>query len=117
MARRLIWLLLAPLWLGAADVTGKWVLQVQLSAGSGSPTFTFQQSGERLSGRYQGALGEADVTGTVKGDDIEFQFTVKSDLGEWTAKYKGKVSGDAMRGRCDYGPAAGEGTFEGKRQK
>jgi hypothetical protein len=117
MARTLIAFWLAAMLLPAADVTGKWVLNVQLSAGSGSPTFTFRQEGEKLTGRYSGLLGEAAVTGSVKGDNIEFQFTAKSDLGELTARYTGKVSGDTMRGKADYGPAVGSGTFEGKRQK
>jgi len=117
MVRILTLLLAASAFLGAADVSGKWILNVQLSAGSGSPTFTFKQDGEKLTGRYQGTLGEADVTGTVKGDDIQFQFTVKSDLGELTAKYTGKVSGDTMNGKADYGSAVGDGTFEGKRGK
>jgi hypothetical protein len=117
MTRALVCLLALPLVLGAADVTGKWIFEVRLPVGSGSPTFTFRQDGETLTGRYSGALGEADVTGTVQGDEIRFQFTVKGDLGELTAKYTGKVSGDAMKGRADYGPAVGEGTFEGKRQK
>ena len=113
----LVLLLVLPLALAAADVSGKWVLDVTLTAGSGSPTFTFQQSGEKLTGKYSGTLGEADVTGTVKGDDIQFQFTVKGDLGELTVKYTGKVTGDAMKGKTDYGSALGNGTFEGKRQK
>lgn len=117
MRPRCLLFLLLPLALAAADVTGTWALQVELSAGSGSPTFTFRQEGEKITGRYSGALGEADVTGTVKGDEIQFQFTVKGDLGELTAKYTGKVSGDTMKGKCDYGSAVGEGTFEGKRRK
>jgi hypothetical protein len=117
MRRVWVLLLLVPLVLGAADVSGKWVLQVELSAGSGSPTFTFRQDGEKITGRYSGTLGEADVTGTIRGDDIQFQFTVKGDLGELTARYTGKVSGDTMKGKADYGPAVGNGTFEGKRQK
>ena len=117
MKRALLLLLILPLALAAADVTGKWVLDVVVPAGSGSPTFTFQQKGEKLTGRYSGTLGEADVTGTVKGDDIEFLFTVRGDLGELTAKYTGKVTGDAMKGKADYGSLVGAGTFEGKRQK
>jgi hypothetical protein len=117
MRRILLLLCLGPLALAAADVTGKWVLDVSLSGGSGSPIFTFQQKGEKLIGKYSGTLGEADVTGTVKGDDIQFQFTVKSDLGELTAKYTGKVTGDTMKGKADYGPPVGAGTFEGKRQQ
>ena len=32
------------------DVTGTWLFQVETSGGSGSPTFTFKQEGETLTG-------------------------------------------------------------------
>ena len=115
---RRVWILLflLPLVLKAADVTGKWEFKVDLGGQGGSPTFTFEQKGEKLTGRYQGTLGEADVTGTVKGDQIDFKFTVKGDLGELTATYSGKVSGDTMSGKTDYGQV-GAGTFTAKRAK
>ena len=53
----------------AADVTGTWIMAVETGAGSGSPTFVLVQKGEALSGSYKGQLGEAQVTGSVKGDD------------------------------------------------
>jgi hypothetical protein len=58
------------------DVTGKWAFNVETSAGAGTPTFTFKQDGEKLTGHYTGTFGEADLTGTVKGADITFSFTV-----------------------------------------
>ena len=113
-----IWmlLLLLPLIAQAADVTGKWEFQVDLGGQGGSPTFTFKQTGERLTGKYTGALGEADLTGTVKSDAIEFKFTVKGDLGELTATYSGTISGDTMKGKTEYGQL-GSGTFTAKRSK
>lgn len=114
MKRILLLLVLLPLALPAADVTGKWDFAVQLDAGSGNPTFTFAQQGEKLTGRYRGTLGEADLAGKVRGDDIEFSFTVKGDLGELTATYTGKISGNTMKGKVDYG-ALGAGTFTAKR--
>ena len=58
----------------AYDITGKWEFAVELDAGSGSPTFEFKQAGEKLTGTYNGLLGSAQLTGTVKGDAIEFSF-------------------------------------------
>src|SRR5713101_1513454 len=55
----------------AADVSGKWNFQVNLDAGSGSPTFTFKQDGETLTGAYAGRLGSAKVSGAVNGDRID----------------------------------------------
>ena len=114
MKRICVLLLLLPLALTAADVTGKWEFAVEVGGQSGNPTFTFQQKGEKLTGRYSGLLGEADVTGKVKGDSIEFSFTVKGDLGEVTATYSGKISGDKMKGMTEYG-SFGSGAFTAKR--
>jgi len=115
--RRFLTLLLCwPLLLAAADVTGKWDFAVELGGGGGNPTFTFKQQGEKLTGRYTGQLGEADLTGKVQGDDLQFSFSVKGDLGELTANYTGKVSGDTIKGSVQYGEL-GSGTFTAKRAK
>ncbi len=91
----------------AADISGKWTFEVVLDAGSGSPTFEFTQSGETLSGMYHGQFGDAKVTGTVKGDKVEFTFG--GDLG--SVKYSGTLDGPKkMKGVVDYGEA-GKGTF------
>ncbi len=92
----------------AADITGKWTANVVLDAGSGSPTFVFEQKGETLTGTYQGQFGEAKLTGTVKGNQVEFSFGSAAG----TAKYSGTLEGDnKMKGTVDYGEAAGKGTF------
>lgn len=91
----------------AADISGKWTFDVVLDAGSGSPNFEFTQTGETITGMYHGQFGDAKVSGTVKGDKVEFSFG--SDAG--TAKYAGTLDGDKkMKGTVDYGEA-GKGTF------
>jgi hypothetical protein len=91
----------------AADISGKWTFDVVLDAGSGSPNFEFTQSGETLTGMYHGQFGDAKLTGTVKGDKVEFTFS--SDAG--SAKYSGTILDDKkMKGTVDYGEA-GKGTF------
>src|ERR671910_134825 len=61
---------------GATNVTGEWLFNVSTDQGSGTPTMTFKQDGEKLTGKYVGQLGNADLTGTVKGSAITFTFTV-----------------------------------------
>jgi hypothetical protein len=91
----------------AADISGKWTFNVVLDAGSGSPTFEFTQSGENVTGMYHGQLGDAKVTGTVKGDKVEL--TIAGDAG--TAKYSGTIqSATSMKGTVEYGEL-GKGTF------
>jgi hypothetical protein len=91
----------------AADISGKWTFDVVLDAGSGSPNFEFTQSGETITGMYHGTFGDAKVSGTVKGDKVEFTFS--TDAG--AAKYSGTLDGaNKMKGTVDYGEA-GKGTF------
>ena len=97
------------------DVTGKWVFNVQTDQGSGSPTFTFKQEGEKLSGRYSGLFGEADLTGTVKGNAIQFTFKANAQGTDVDNKYEGTVDKDTMKGTLDIAGFAA-GTFTGKRQ-
>src|SRR3954471_6560957 len=101
---------------GKPDVTGKWVFTVETGAGSGTPTMTFKQEGEKLTGHYSGQLGEADLAGTVKGQDITFKFTVDVQGQALNATYTGTVdSKDSMKGKVELA-GLGDGTFTAKRQ-
>jgi hypothetical protein len=100
---------------GAADVTGTWIMSVQTSAGSGSPTFVLVQKGEALSGSYRGQLGEAQVTGSVKDDEVTIEYKVDGQAGSLAVKYSGKTDGKTMSGKVSLGQL-GEGTFTGTKQ-
>src|SRR5215831_12074719 len=55
------------------DVTGNWTFTVVSDAGTSMPAVTFKQDGEKLTGHYSSMLvGEAELTGSVKGQAIEF---------------------------------------------
>ena len=57
------------------DVSGAWALQIDLGGTTGTPTVTFKQDGEKLTGTYSSqVVGEQQLTGTIKGNDIEFGF-------------------------------------------
>jgi hypothetical protein len=99
----------------AADVTGTWIMAVETGAGSGSPTFVLVQKGEALSGSYKGQLGEAQVTGSVKGDDVIIEYKVEGQAGSLAVKYSGKTDGKTMSGKVSLGQL-GEGTFTGAKQ-
>jgi hypothetical protein len=97
------------------DVTGKWAFSVETSAGAGAPTFTFKQDGEKLTGHYTGTFGEADLTGTVKGAEITFSFTVDAQGNALKETYTGTVDKDTMKGKLVI-EGFGEGTFTAKKQ-
>jgi len=97
------------------NVTGKWAFNVETGAGSGAPTMTFKQDGEKLTGHYTGTFGEADLTGTVKGADITISFSVDAQGTKISEIYTGTVDKDTMKGKIVI-EGLGEGTFTAKKQ-
>jgi hypothetical protein len=97
------------------DVSGAWSVEVDTGQGTGTPSFTFKQEGEKLSGTYQGLFGEQPVTGTIKGNAIEFWVDVTVEGTALRVTYSGTVEKDAMKGKVTLGDF-GEGTFKGKRK-
>ena len=99
------------------DVTGQWTFTVQTDAGGGTPTVTLKQDGEKLTGHYSSQnLGEADLTGSVKGQEIKFTFNADAQGTSLTVTYTGTIENkDSMKGSVDLGGLA-QGTFTAKRQ-
>jgi hypothetical protein len=97
------------------DVTGTWSFQVESAAGTGTPTMTFKQEGEKLSGHYSGQLGEAPLAGSIKGNAIEFTIDVSVQGTDVHIVYSGTVEKDSMKGKVNLGDF-GEGTFAAKKK-
>ena len=94
----------------ATNVTGEWAFTVQTDQGGGTPAITFKQDGEKLTGKYVGQLGNADLTGTVKGSAIHFTFTIDVQGQQAPVTYDGTVEKNTMKGKMDIGGMV-NGTF------
>ena len=92
------------------NVTGEWAFNVQTDQGGGTPTITFKQDGEKLTGKYAGQLGNSDLTGTVKGNAIHFTFTIDVQGQQAPVTYDGTVEKNTMKGKMDIGGMV-SGTF------
>ena len=92
------------------NVTGEWTFTVTTDQGSGTPSMTFKQDGEKLTGKYNGQFGTADLTGTVKGNAIQFTFTIDVQGQQAPATYQGTVEKNTMKGTMDIGGMV-TGTF------
>lgn len=74
-----------------------------------------KQDGDRLTGQYSGQLGEAPVTGTVKGAAVEFGFDVTVQDTRLRITCAGTADATSMKGAVRLGEL-GEGTFTGRKQ-
>ncbi|GAB3233698.1 hypothetical protein J0A67_20915 [Algoriphagus aestuariicola] len=95
----------------AINVTGTWNLTVETDAGSGTPTFVLKQDGEKITGTYSGQLGEAPLTGTIRGEVIHLEFAIEGNK----IIYDGKATSTEMEGKVDLAGMA-TGTFKGKKK-
>ena len=97
------------------DISGAWLFEVTTAAGSGSPSMTFNQSGETLTGQYSGQLGEAPIRGTLKGNELTFSFDASVQEAKVHVVYTGTATKDALKGTVTLGEL-GEGTFTARRK-
>ena len=92
------------------DLNGTWVFAVETDQGSGTATVTLKVEGEKVTGHVSAGF-ESDITGTLKGQALEFSFI--RDVGAVT--YKGTAeSSDAIKGTVNI--AGVTGTFTAKRK-
>jgi hypothetical protein len=92
----------------AADISGKWTTTIKTAIGDMNYAFDFKVEGEKLTGKAVMSMGgdssESVLSeGSVKGDEISFVETLKVQGQELRCEYKGKISGDEIRGSRTVG--------------
>lgn len=92
----------------AADISGKWTTTIKTPIGDMNYTFDFKVEGEKLTGKAVMSMGgessESVLSeGSVKGDEISFVETLKVQGQELRCEYKGKISGNEIRGSRTVG--------------
>jgi len=100
-----------------ADISGAWLFQIEVpGGGTGTPTVTFKQDGEKLSGTYSSqVLGEQQFTGSIKGNAFTFGFQATVEGNAFKITYTGTVDKDTMKGTAAFGDL-GEGNFTAKKK-
>ena len=92
----------------AADISGKWTTTITTAIGEMNYTFDFKVVGEKLTGKAVMSMGgetsASDLSeGTVKRDEISFVEMLKVQGQELKCEYKGKISGNEIRGSRTVG--------------
>jgi hypothetical protein len=89
-----------------AAVAGTWEISWPGRQGPRTVVLRFEQDGEKLSGsiggRGRGAAG-SQIKGSVKGNKISFKIEMRTQRGDVTLTFRGKVEGDAMSGEVAVG--------------
>jgi len=98
----------------ATDISGTWAFSINLEGGPQNVknTFVFKQEGEKLTGDSSGGFPEGKVTGTVKGNKVEFSVEGKNRSGESVRiNYTGAIESlTKMSGTLEFPKGPGKWT-------
>jgi hypothetical protein len=78
----------------AADVSGKWTAQVEGRNGTVTETLVLTESGNSLTGTFEGPRGGAvDISdGKIDGNNVSFKVIREFNGNQFTQEYKGTLS-------------------------
>ncbi len=101
-----------------ADVTGKWIMTLEMPMGTANPTLVLKQEGEKITGSYTGRYGTFALEGTIKERTIVFTFTMTAEGESVPMTFTGEVAtdGQTIKGSATLGPM-GDATWSAKRDK
>lgn len=97
------------------SVAGDWEVTIVSPQGASTAQATLKQDGDKVSGVLKNPMGELPFeNGTLTGDELKFLFTVDFQGTPIPITLTGKVKGDTIEGKADFGGMA-EGDWSAKR--
>jgi len=95
-------------------VAGDWDVTISSPQGANTSKISFKQDANKVDGMIKSMAGETAIAGTVEGDEVKVAFTINFQGMPFEIKLNGKVAGDTMSGKTDFGGFA-EGDWTAKR--
>src|SRR5437867_3175718 len=96
-------------------ISGDWDVTVNSPQGANTTLVTFKQDGEKISGVFRSPRGELPFDGgTLTNGELKFTFTVNTQGMQLPITLTGKIEGETMAGKADFGGFA-EGDWTAKR--
>ena len=97
------------------SVAGNWDVTINSPQGANTSLVVFKQDGDKVSGVLKGRAGELPFDGgTLTGNELKFSFTINTQGMQLPITLTGKVEGETMSGKADFGGFA-EGDWTAKR--
>ena len=90
------------------SVAGEWDATFNTPGGPQALKLIFNVDGEKLTGTAKRSRGDVALTGTIKGDDITFSYTIDYNGNPVTVTFTGKVKGDTMGGTVSFNDNASD---------
>jgi seryl-tRNA(Sec) selenium transferase len=82
----------------AANLSGRWDVNLEFFSSKSRHTFTLEQVGNRLQGSHQGDFSVRDIFGSIEGDQVKLRSTERIPGDSITFTFSGAFSGDTISG-------------------
>ena len=90
------------------SVAGDWDAVFNTPGGPLPLKLILKVDGEKLTGTAKRSRGDVALTGTIKGEDIIFSYTIDYNGNPITLTFTGKVKGDSMSGSVSFNGEASD---------
>lgn len=82
----------------SSSIAGDWEGTYNTPGGARPLRFSLVVDGEKLTGTVKRSNGDVPLSGSIKGDKIDFNYTINYGGNDLTLFFNGKVTGDKMSG-------------------
>ena len=87
----------------AANLTGPWDVNIKFFSSNSQHTFNIEQDGNWFQGSHKSDFEDRTLAGTIDGNQIRFESTVKVIADNINYLFQGTVNGDTMSGDIHLG--------------
>lgn len=94
--------------LAQKSVAGEWDAEFNTPGGPQPLKLIIKVDGEKISGTAKRSRGDVAISGTIKGEDIVFGYTIDYNGNPVTLTFTGKFKGDAMSGTVSFNDQASD---------
>ena len=102
--------------LPAADVSGRWDVEISFVRSSARHSLHFEASGSHLGGTHIGQRGQGELSGSISGNHVRFRSQLTYDSERSGYQFDGELQGDEIAGALDLGEY-GKATFKAWRHE
>jgi uncharacterized pyridoxal phosphate-dependent enzyme len=92
-----------PLAMPAADIAGRWEVDVHYSMGMARHKLLLVTSGNRVEGSHLGRRLQGAVSGTVDGDRVQLRSSLPHEGTQLSYRFDGRIQGQTIGGEVDLG--------------
>lgn len=98
----------------AQSIAGEWDAAMNTPGGVRTFQIVFQVHSDTVTGTVKRAAGDEPLLGTIKGNLLQFSYSISYNGNILTLSVTATVAGDSLKGTVDFG-GAGEDEFWAKR--